>query len=487
MSSIPSLKTPKTQTAIILAAGQGTRMKSSRSKIIHQVAGLPIIVRVIQTALKAGVDDIILVLGHQAEAIKEVVLEFFPDTPIEFALQAEQLGTAHAVMCAEPHFKSSKESTASNLIWILSGDLPTLDLHTFKRMQNEGGDASLKVAGMRLQDPKAYGRFLTDPEGLYAIREARDCNEDELKIKDVNAGIYLVDSTLLFEGLRTVKTDNAQGEYYLTDLVEYARAQNQEAQAIIFEGKEAFALEGVNDRIDLAKAENRIQERLRREALLNGVTLIDPQRVILHENVQFEGDVVIEPDVMILGNSVIGKDVVIEQGCRIESSVIEHGAHLHAYSHLRLSHVGSDSHVGPFARLREKTRLDSKVKIGNFVETKKTHFHEGAKASHLSYLGDAEIGAKANIGAGTITCNYDGYFKHKTQIGAGAFIGSDTQLVAPVSIGEGAFVAAGSTITQDVDEHALVLSRSPQVQKSNWAQGYHETKRATKEALKKSN
>ena len=473
MSDVP-------QAAVIMAAGKGTRMRSKITKILHKIAGLSIIEHVVKVTLEAGIQKIVIILGHQADQVRQHLSERFPDIPLEWAFQEEQLGTAHAVMCAQ-----SALSNFQGAVWILSGDVPTLSVKTFTQLHEHCTHTSVAVAGMYLDDPKSYGRLLQDEEGLYAIREARDCTSEEYLTHEVNAGFYCVDAEVLFAALKSFKSDNSQGEYYLTDIVSYARKQGLQVGCHIFQGEAAEALEGVNDRVDLAQAESRIQRQLTLKAMRAGVTFIDPTRVYLHASVDLSSDVVIEPDVMLLGETFIESNVLIEQGCRIQDSKIQAGAHLKAYSHLARVDVGPFAEVGPFARLREGTQLGERVKVGNFVETKKTTLHMGAKASHLSYLGDAEIGAGANIGAGTITCNYDGYFKHKTQIGARAFIGSDTQLVAPVSIGQGAFVAAGSTITHNVPADALVLTRSALIEKEGWAKQYHHIQRLKKEAKKR--
>lgn len=458
------------QAAIIMAAGQGTRMKSRRSKILHEIAGHSLIYHVVRCALDVGMQKIVLVLGYQSEQIKAHIDQYFPDAPITCVIQEQQLGTAHAVLCAQPALLDFQGD-----LWILSGDVPTLNPSIFQQMQKECAQAQVAVAGMHLEDPKSYGRLLTDEQGLYAIREAKDCQADELLVQDVNAGFYRVDSEILFTALKQCKTDNAQGEYYLTDLVSYARAHEISIAHCIFQAQLAQALEGVNDRIDLALAEKRIQKRLVHQAMRNGVTFLDPQRVYLHTNVIIESDVTIEADVMLLGNTKIAQGVYIEQGSRIQDSTIDTDTRVHAYSHIQEAHIGSKCMIGPFARLRTGTYLAEEVKIGNFVETKKASLGRGSKASHLTYLGDAEIGSKVNIGAGTITCNYDGYQKHQTKIEDYAFIGSNTSMVAPVHIGKGALIAAGSSITQDVSPDALALARASQTEKSQWAARFHQS------------
>ena len=459
----------RSQAAVIMAAGKGTRMRSKMSKILHRVAGETIISRAVNAALTAGIDRVVVVVGHQAEEVQATLEARFPDADLRWALQVEQRGTAHAVMCAEESL-----SDFVGDVWILSGDVPTLSATLLKRLNDVHRDDALVVTGMRLKDPKAYGRLLCDEQGLFAIREARDCSLEELKVHEVNAGLYRVDAELLFAGLKTIKTDNAQGEYYLTDLVAYAHERRARIGCPILEGSEADELEGVNDRIDLARAEERAQRTLAERAMREGATLLRPETVRLEASVQLGEDGLIEEDVSLLGHTVIESGVIIERGCRIMDSYVSEGATIRAYSHLEGARVGAEASVGPYARLREGSVLERKVKVGNFVEIKKTTLEEGAKASHLSYLGDARIGRDANIGAGTITCNYDGYSKHHTDVGAGAFIGSDTQLVAPVSVGEGAFIAAGTTVTHDVPPHALALTRPDTVHREEWAARFHQ-------------
>ena len=471
--SAPDNNPKRPQAAVIMAAGKGTRMRSKKSKVLHEVAGVPMIARVVQSAVDAGIEKVIIVVGHQSEEVIKCVSTRFPLLDLNWAIQAEQKGTAHAVMCAESALHS--KGPFSGDVWILSGDVPTLSAHLLRDLHDHHSEASLVVTGIKLEDPKSYGRLLRDQNGtLFEIREARDCSPEQLLINEVNAGLYRVDAQLLFDGLKTIKTDNAQGEYYLTDLVAYAAHRGTSISCPILSGTRAEELEGVNDRVDLAAAELRAQRRLAKSFMEGGVTLLRPESLRASEDVQIDADCLIEGEVTIIGESVIGEGVTIECGCWIKDSVIEPGAVIKAYSHLEGARVGAEASVGPFARLRQGTILERGVKVGNFVETKKTTLEEGAKASHLSYLGDAIIGRNANIGAGTITCNYDGYEKHQTVVGAGAFIGSDTQLVAPVVVGKGAFIAAGTTVTQDISPGALALTRSPTVQKEAWADRFHE-------------
>lgn len=468
----PNISPKRPQAAVIMAAGKGTRMRSKRSKVLHEVAGVPMISRVVQSAIDAGITKVVIVVGHQSEEVIECVNRRFSEINLSWALQAEQRGTAHAVMCAEEALSEGEGFHGD--VWILSGDVPTLSADLLRELHQDHLNASLMVTGLKLEEPKSYGRLLRDADGsLYEIREARDCSSEQLLINEVNAGLYRVDAQLLFEGLKTIKTDNAQGEYYLTDLVAFAAQRGSTIDCPILSGERASELEGVNDRIDLAAAEERAQRRIANSLMRNGVTLLKPETLQASEGIMIGEDSLIERDVTIIGSCIIGDNVIIERGVWIKDSIIDSGAVIRAYSHLEGAQVGPNTSVGPFARLREGTVLERGVKVGNFVEIKKAIFEEGAKASHLSYLGDARIGRNANIGAGTITCNYDGYEKHFTEIGAGAFIGSDSQLVAPVKIGEGAFVAAGSTVTQDVPADGLILTRAPTVHREGWASRFH--------------
>lgn len=449
---------------VIMAAGLGTRMRSATIKVLHPVAGRPMIHYPVQSALDLGAERVVVVLGHQRDRVEAELRRVFPDAPIEVAVQAEQLGTAHAVLCARAALADFDGD-----VFILSGDVPTLPTATIAALDAVAGDAAVGVLGMRLDDPAAYGRLVHENGRLVRITEYRDASDAVRAIDRVNAGIYRADARFLFETLGRLGSDNAQGEYYLTDIVAAAAEQGRGTACLVLDGEAAAEACGVNDRIDLAAAEQRMQRRLRAALMRDGVTLLDPDRVMLHAGVEVGPDTVIEPGVALLGQTVIGPGCHIEQGCRISDSRVEHGAHVKGGSHIDQARIGPGCQVGPFARLRTGTVLHEGVKVGNFVETKKAVLEAGAKASHLSYLGDARVGPGANIGAGTITCNYDGVNKFRTDIGAGAFIGSDSQLVAPVTIGDGAFVGAGSTITQDVPADGLALSRSRQANIAGWA------------------
>ena len=450
---------------VVMAAGLGTRMRSSRIKVLHTLAGRAVLDYPVRTALAVGADPVVVVVGHQREQVRTHLADTFPDAPLATVVQDEQLGTGHAVLCAEAALEGF-----DGWVYILSGDVPLLPPEALTELDAAAGEAPVAVVGMRLDDPARYGRLVRDDEGLARIVEAADCTPEQLAIDEVNAGIYRVDSKVLFEMLRGLGTLNAQGEYYLTDLVHRGREAGLEVRDLVLEGDRAAWCSGINDRVDLAAAEGQLQARLRHALMVGGVTLQDPASVFLHDTVQVGADTVLEPGVTLLGDTSIGRDCVVERGVRLTDTQVADGVHLKAYTLAEHAVIDSGCQVGPFARLREGTVLRERVKVGNFVETKKTELGVGAKASHLTYLGDASVGPGSNIGAGTITCNYDGKNKFRTVIGAGAFIGSDTQLVAPVKVGDGAYVGAGTTVTQTVPPGALALSRSRQKNIPDWVE-----------------
>ena len=412
-------------------------MKSSIAKPLHQVGGKAMLSWVIDTAKIAGSNKICVVSGTSHSQIDDFIEKHHSD--ITIAQQQEPLGTGHATQAAQDKIAEDKQP-----ILVLFGDSPLITAETLQRLSkaiHEGHD--LCILGFEASNPTGYGRLKIDDSGmLSAIIEEADATEAEKNINLVNAGVMAFTADIAKDMLFKLKNDNAQGEYYLTDLVLLARQKNTKIGYVIADENEVL---GVNSRADLAKAEQALQDRLRHAAMANGVTLQAPDTVFFHADSIIEADVIIEPHV------VIGKNCHIQEGAVIR-----------AFSHLEGAIVGNCAIIGPYARLREGSELAEGVKIGNFVETKKAKFEKGAKANHLSYIGDAHVGAAANIGAGTITCNYDGYDKFKTEIGKGAFIGSNSALVAPVTIGDGAIIGAGSTITKSVLEDDLALTRAPQ-------------------------
>jgi bifunctional UDP-N-acetylglucosamine pyrophosphorylase/glucosamine-1-phosphate N-acetyltransferase len=444
---------------IILAAGLGTRMKSSTIKILHRAAGRPIIDYVLDLAAGLSSNPPVMIVGHQRDAVQQAVGE-----RARYAVQEEQLGTGHAVLQAATVLTSDKR------VLILSGDVPLTRPETLKRLldEHERSGNALTLLTMKLADPAMYGRIVRDGDGaVMRIVEAKDASDEEKRIDEVNAGIYIFDGGHLFDNLRNLKPANAQKEYYLTDLLATIRDAGHRVGAVVADDPvEAL---GVNSRADLAEVENEIQRRVVARLMSEGVTFRNPSTVVIDSTVTIGADSVVYPFVTLEGNTRIGRDCVIEPGVHLINVTVGNDVHLKTGTVADDAVIEDEAVVGPYAHLRAGTKLGRHVKVGNFVETKKAVFGAGAKASHLSYIGDAEVGAEVNIGAGTITCNYDGVNKHKTIIEDGAFIGSDSQLVAPVRIGRGAYVGAGSTITKDVPPESLALSRTPQRVVEGWA------------------
>ena len=428
--------------AAVLAAGQGTRMKSALPKVLHPLAGAPMVTHVLRAATEAGATRCSAVIPPDAAGFDRL------KTPVETRLfvQKERLGTAHAVLAARDALEGE---TAPVLV--IFGDTPLVTPQSLRRLAGaiEGG-AKLAVAGFRARDPKGYGRLVSAPDGGFlAIREEKDANEEERRIDLCNSGIMAFDGKVLLGLLDRIGNNNKAGEYYLTDAVELARADGLRVACEIVGEDE---VRGVNTRAQLAEAEAILQGRLRARAMEGGATLIAPGTVTFSYDTVIGQDVLIEPNVFFGLGVTVGDNVTIRAFCHFEATAIEEGAT-----------------VGPFARMRPGARIGPNAHIGNFVEIKNSHIKPGAKVNHLSYIGDAEVGEKANIGAGAITCNYDGHKKHKTVIGAGAFIGSNSSLVAPVRIGDGAYLGSGSVISRDVPNDALAVTRAPLVTREGWA------------------
>lgn len=430
--------------AIVLAAGQGTRMKSRIPKVLHAIAGRPMVSHVLETARSAGAQDIAIVVGAGGEQVRDAVAADEPN--VRLFVQEEQYGTAHAVNAGRQAF-----SGLNGDVIVLYGDTPLIQPQTLRRLLRPLDDgAALAVLGFEAADPTGYGRLLRDEEGgLIAIREDKDAAADERAIRQCNSGVMAFRADVLAHLLPRIDNDNAKREYYLTDAVALARGDDYTIAVAM--GDESEML-GVNDRAQLAAAEAEMQTRLRASAMSGGATLIDPASVTLSCDTKLGQDVVVEPNVF------FGPGVDVGDGARIKG-----------FSHIEGARIGPGAVVGPFARLRPGAELGEQVHIGNFVEVKKARIEDGAKVNHLTYIGDARVGAGANVGAGTITCNYDGNAKHVTDIGAGAFIGSNSALVAPVKIGDRAYIGSGSVITKDVSEGALALSRTPQEEREGWA------------------
>lgn len=446
--------------AIILAAGQGTRMKSKLYKVLHPVCGKPMVEHVVDQVSKLNLEKLVTIVGFGAEQVKAQI-----GGKSEFALQEEQLGTAHAVMQATSHLGDKEGVTL-----IICGDTPLITADTMKALLEHHSKTNAKATILTAiaEDPTGYGRIIRNNEGhVEKIVEHKDATEEERKVKEINTGTYCFDNKSLFQALTKVSNDNAQGEYYLPDVIEILKKQGEiisAYQADVFE--ETL---GVNDRVALSQAEKIMRARINRTHMMNGVTIIDPEHTYISADVEIGRDTVIYPGTIIEGKTVIGENCVIGPNSEIKNCVIGDRTTIrHSVAHD--SEIGNDVTIGPFAHIRPLSKISDDVRIGNFVEVKKSTFGKGSKASHLSYIGDAEVGADVNIGCGSITVNYDGKHKHLTKIEDGAFIGCNTNLIAPVTIGKGAYVAAGSTITEDVPGNALSIARARQVNKENYVE-----------------
>lgn len=446
-------------TAIVLAAGQGTRMKSGLSKALQPMCGKPLLEFVVDAALEAGADEAVVVVGHQREAVTEQLARAFGER-VRTAVQDVQRGTGHAVQCALAALNSGTHS-----VLILCGDTPllrALDLRALVSARDVG-NLELAMLTCRVADPTGYGRVLREAGRIIGIREHRDATEEERRNDEINPGVFCSRLDFLRGALANLSPNNEQGELYLTDIVT-AAAKVSEVRGVAAPSE---TLAGVNDRAQLAAAEEamhvRIADRWRRE----GVTI--RSGVKIDAGVVLECDATLEHGVVLRGKTHIGARAFIDVGCVLEDVLVGAGAKLLPYSVCSRSTLGEAARVGPFSHVRPDTAIGPEAHVGNFVETKNTVLHRGAKANHLAYLGDGEIGEGANVGAGTIFCNYDGFQKHKTTIGPRAFIGSDSQLVAPVTVGEGAYVATGTTVTKDVPADALALSRTHQENKLGYA------------------
>jgi bifunctional UDP-N-acetylglucosamine pyrophosphorylase/glucosamine-1-phosphate N-acetyltransferase len=442
---------------LILAAGLGTRMRSNLAKVLHQLDGRPLINHVCRTATALAPRKIYVVIGHQGEEVKKAVLEELNDEHAEFAWQNEQLGTGHAVNSARS-FLENEDST----LLVLSGDVPMIRAETLaaliqKHHTHRGKGAVATILTVNLENPAGYGRIVRDTEGLFdKIVEQKDATDEEKAVKEINSGIYCFNTKKLYEALTRVKNNNAQGEYYLTDVPALLRLEGEDIT--IYRHNDAHEIEGINNRVQLADMERTLCRRTISRLMLDyGVTFIDPKNAYISERANIGRDTIIFPNVTIEGESLIGDGCVIRSGTRITNSRIGRGVEILDNCVITDSEVLDSCKIGPMAHLRGKARLEEKAKVGNFVELKKTILGRGSKANHLTYLGDATIGEKTNIGAGTITCNYDGKNKHATDIGNEVKIGSDTMLVAPVKVGDGAVTGAGSVVTKDVEANTLVV------------------------------
>lgn len=447
--------------ALILAAGKGTRMKSDLIKVLHEVAGQPMVCWPLAAAREAGAEEMVVVVGHQAEQVQRVLSG---EAGLRIALQEEQLGTGHAVACGLPALSGN-----STTVLILCGDTPLLTGVTLQRLAltHHSSKAAVTVLTAKLADPSGYGRIVRDSAGrVQRIVEQKDATPDEAAINEVNSGIYCMELDFLQAHIGSLGSNNAQNEYYLTDLVAVAVAEQRGCAAVVADDTQEIM--GVNDRAQLAQAARLLRERINTRLMQDGVTLIDPDCTYIDAGVVIGADTEIWPGCVVRGKTVIGKGCLLESNVQVCDCTLGNKVHLKSGSVLAEAVLHSDVAVGPMAHLRPGTVLHDQVKIGNFVETKKAVLGEGSKASHLTYLGDAEIGREVNVGCGTITCNYDGVNKHRTVIGDNVFVGSDVQLVAPVTVGRGALIAAGTTVTRDVPPDSLAIARTPQVNKEGW-------------------
>jgi bifunctional UDP-N-acetylglucosamine pyrophosphorylase/glucosamine-1-phosphate N-acetyltransferase len=448
---------------IILAAGKGTRMKSDLVKVLHPLLGVPMLSYPIDLAVH-GINSgrTIVVVSYQAEKIRE----HFSDDRLTFVDQGDPLGTGHAVLRTESHLKGFKGT-----VLILYGDVPLLKADTVKGFidNHKKNGAAITVMTTTLDDPTGYGRIVrTDGGSVQAIVEHKDASPREKSIREINSGIYCVDSRFLFEALKQVKAENVQGEYYLTDIV--AVADGQERYVHAFGVEDSAEVMGINTRVDLAQAEETLRNELLREMMLNGVTIVDPRTTYIDKPVRVGRDTVIYPNCSLQGETVIGQRCIIEPNSKISDTSIGNGVVIRASSVIDQSTIDEGVAIGPFAHLRPGTEVRRNARIGNFVEVKKSVIGEGSKANHLTYLGDTTVGRDVNVGAGTITCNYDGEKKYPTVIEDGSFVGSNVALVAPVVIKKGSIIGAGSAITKNVPEEALGISRPRQKNIRRWKQ-----------------
>lgn len=447
------------KSAIVLAAGKGTRMKSALNKVMHPVLNKPMIGHIISSLKKADVDRIVVVVGHGAESVKEYL-----NDDVEYALQEPQLGTGHAVMQAK-----TLEGVEGDTI-ILCGDGPLIQPETIQRAFEANEGHACTVLTSVLPDGERYGRIIRNTSGMVEkIVEAKDCNEEELAVKEINTGIFCFNNKLLFEGLKDIKNENAQNEYYLTDLVEIFNQKGHSVHAMIVDDPEETM--GVNDRVDLAKAAAWMKRHVNRKHMLNGVTILDPENTYIDVDVEIGMDTVIYPNVHIQGQTKIGNNVTILPNSFLRNATIGDDVTIDS-SKIVESSVGARTTVGPMSHLRNNTEICEDCRIGNFVEFKNSHFGDGSKCAHLTYIGDSDFGKKINVGCGVVTVNYDGKHKFRTTVKDGAFIGSNCNLIAPVTIGENVLLAAGSTITDSVEDGDMGIARARQSIKKGFGTTY---------------
>ena len=445
-------------TSVILAAGMGTRMKSKMPKVLHKVCGKPLSKWVIDASEAAGADKVCAVVGHKAETVKEVLGDV-----CEFALQAEQKGTGHAVMQAIDVIKNSKGEVV-----ILNGDTPLITAETINKAieyhKNNGNQATVITA--ILDDATGYGRIVRDNDGsVLKIVEQKDASEEEKKINEVNSGMYVFDAQSLVYALDKITPNNAQGEYYLTDTLEILLSAGKKIGGYAISDNDE--IRGINDRVQLNEAEKIMQKRINEYHMRNGVTMRNPESVYIEDGVEIGNDTEICQNVTIKSGTKIGSDCVIGSGSMLDRAVIHDGVDVLS-SVILESEVDEGTHVGPFAYIRPNCHVGKEVKVGDFVELKNSNIDDGTKISHLTYIGDSDVGKRVNFGCGTVTCNYDGKKKYRTTIGEDCFVGCNTNFVSPINVGDGVYIAAGSTITEDIPENSLSIARARQVNKEGW-------------------
>lgn len=442
---------------VILAAGKGTRMRSRLPKVLHTLAGKPFVAHVLDRSQELHAAAIHLIVGFGADQVRTA----FADKQINFVEQKEQLGTGHAVQQAMNDLK------ADSTVLILYGDVPLIKTETLKNLLRVVSDTSMGLLTIRLDNPLGYGRIVRNSSGnITAIVEQKDASAEQLEIREINTGVMALSAKHLKAWLPTLTNNNAQGEYYLTDLIEIA--VKNDVEVIAAHPESELEVTGVNDRKQQAELERIFQRSIADKLLEQGVSLADPSRFDCRGEIKVGSDSFIDINCIFEGKNVIGENVSIGPNCFIKNTTIENNTHIYANTIIENSHIGEDYNIGPFARVRPDTRLEKGARLGNFVETKKAHIGKGSKVNHLSYVGDAEVGEDVNIGAGTITCNYDGANKHLTQIGDRVFVGSNTALVAPVFIGAEATIGAGAVVTSDVGEKQLVVARAQQKNIDGW-------------------
>lgn len=448
--------------AVVLAAGQGTRMRSKLYKVLHPVCGKPMVQHVVDQVSKLKIDHIVTIIGHGAELVRTQLGE-----QSSYALQEEQLGTAHAVMQAQTLLEGKEGITL-----VACGDTPLIKAETMEALfkKHEESKAKATILTAYADDPTGYGRIIRNTDShVEKIVEHKDASEEERKVREINTGTYCFDNKALFDALKKVSNENVQGEYYLPDVIEILKTSGEKVTAFSTDDFEETL--GVNDRVALSKAESILKKRINEYHMRNGVTIIDPNNTYIDSDVEIGQDTIIHPGTILLGTTSIGTDCIIGPNSEIKNCVIDAKTVIrHSVAHD--SEIGAQVNIGPFAHIRPQSAIHDEVKIGNFVEIKKTVFGKGSKASHLSYIGDAEVGSDVNIGCGSITVNYDGKHKSLTKIEDNVFIGCNSNLVAPVTIGNGAYVAAGSTVTQDVPGDALAIARARQVNKEQYAKKF---------------